>query len=296
MPSFISSKNCPVYMNLLGTGAPNTGNQFFMATEAAFSMDSQLEANKTFGSPRISNDYGISGPQAGKFSMSSYIMIGSNSVTDAQNQLALVTGTTGDSVYGNSILFGNLLLKKCYLSSLNIEISPQAPILARATFDVYDLSSITGQAFTGANISNILTSNGSGAYLESIHALAMGVSGSGVSLPQSKSEISISTTCSRTSVYGLGAVYPSTVILESVAKSISLKGENIGNLIGFSGENAYLSLRFSPFSSFITGNPGFNGMENYLFEINTLGKVVGQNLEASENGLAGSIQILENVF
>lgn len=295
MSSFISSKNCPVYMNLLGTGAPNTGNQFFVATEASLSVDSQLEANKTFGTPRISNDYGISGPQAGKFSMSAYIMIGSNSVTDTQNQLALITGVTGDSVLGNSILFGNLLLKQCYLSSLNIEISPQAPILTKATFDCFDLSSITGQTFTGANISNILTSNGSGAYLESVHALAMGVSGSGVSLPQSKSEISISTTCNRTPTYGLGATYPSTVILDSVQRQTSIRGENIGQFCSFMGDNAILNLTFHPFSYFITG--GGPLIANSLFNIYSSGKVVSQNLSAApDEALVGTVSILENIF
>ena len=279
-------------MNLLGTGAPNTGNQFFMAADASFSIESQLDANKVFGKPRMSDDYGISGPQMGKFSLNTYVMIGSNSATDTENQLALITGATGDSIHGNSILFGNLLLKQCYLSSLDIEINPQSPILTRASFDVYNLSEITGQSFTGQNVSHILTNNGSGAYLESIHALAVGVSGSGVSLPDSKEQISISYRINRSPVYNLGDTYPSTVILDSVEKQISINGENVGRFIGFSGERAVLNLAFHPFSTFVTGTVTNNG----LFNICTTGRVVSQNLDVSAEGLGGSISILENVF
>ena len=292
--NFIKSQNCPIFCNFLAENtAPSTGNQFFAATSATLSFDAQLEANKTFGSPRAPDDYTISGPQVGKLNLEVYPLVGSNSVTDTNNQLALITGLAGDFISGgHQILMGNLLLKGCYLSTLNIQISPQEPIIVKSTFDVFDLSSVTGVSFTGANISNVLTTNGSGAYLESLHALAMGVSGSGVNMPQSRTEIDISLTCSRTPTYGLGSIYPSTVILDNVSRETSLKGADIGEVCSFSGGNGIVNLSFGKFSDFITGTS-----INSLLNIGITGKISSQALSASPDaGLAGSIIIQENLF
>lgn len=296
--NFIKSQNAPIFANFLEeNAAPSTGNQFFAATSATLSFDSQLEANKVFGSPRVSSDYSISGPQVGKLNLDVYPMAGSNSVTDTDNQLALITGMTGDfSGGGHQILFGNLLLKGCYLSSLNIQISPNEPIVVKSSFDCYDLSSVTGISFTGANISNVLTTNGSGAYLESLHALAMGISGSGVNMPQSRTEIDISLTCSRTPTYGLGSIYPSTVILDNVSRQTSLKGADVGQVVNFSGANGIVNLNFSPFSNFITGGTGFNS-QGGLFSIGITGKVNSQALNVSPDaGVGGTIQLVENLY
>jgi len=289
---FVSHKNSAIFANfLVENSAPTTG-QFFLATDASFSTDSSLEPNKVFGQSRISDDFNVSGPQIGKFSATFLPLIGPNSSTQTANQMALITGLTGDFATGHVIQFGGLTLKQCYLSSLNLDISPQAAITVKADFDTYNLSEITGQSFTGQNVSHILTNNGSGAYLESIHALAVGVSGSGVSLPDSKEQISISYRINRSPVYNLGDTYPSTVILDSVEKQVSVNGENVGRFIGFSGERAVLNLAFHPFSVFVTGTVTNNG----LFNICTTGRVVSQNLDVSAEGLGGSISLIENVF
>ena len=209
--------------------------------------------------------------------------------------MALITGMTGDFSQGHSIVLGNFPLKKCYLSSLSLQISPMEPISAKASFDCFDLSNITGQAFTGANIQNFLTTNGSGAYLESIHALAMGVSGSGTSLPQSKLEININYSCAREPVYGLGATVPSTVILTSLTRECSIKGESLGEIITYSGNNAALNLSFSPLSSFIADN-NF-AAQSGLFDININGKVSSQAMESNtDNGLGSVVIINESLY
>ena len=289
---FVSSKNCPIFANFLAQNSVPTTGQFFLATDASFSVDSSLEPNRVFGQSRISDDFNVAGAQVGKFSATFLPLIGPNSSTQTANQMALITGLTGDFATGHVIQFGGLTLKQCYLSSLNLDVSPQAAITVKADFDTYNLSEITGQSFTGQNVSHILTNNGSGAYLESIHALAVGVSGSGVSLPDSKEQISISYRMNRSPVYNLGDTYPSTVILDSVEKQVSVNGENVGRFIGFSGERAVLNLAFHPFSVFVTGTVTNNG----LFNICTTGRVVSQNLDVSAEGLGGSISLIENVF
>lgn len=217
--NFISAKNCPLYMNLSqDDGAINTGVHFFVATSVSLGVDSSLSATKIFGQPRLSNDFSHDSTQVGKLSVEVLPLIGTNSAVNTANQMALITGVTGDYVSGFRCQFGNLDLRKCYLSSLSLKISPQEMISINADFDVYDLSRVTGQAFTGANIYNLLTTDGSGAYLEGIHALAMGVSGSGLSLPECKNEIDISYNCAREPSYPLGSTEPSTVILTSVER------------------------------------------------------------------------------
>ena len=277
-------------------GAVNTGSHFFVATSVSLGVDSSLQAEKILGQPRVSSDFSHNSPQVGKLSVDVLPLIGPNSAPNTVNQMALITGATGDFISGARILWGGFDLRKCYLSSLNLKISPQEVVSVSADFDVYDLSRITGQTFTGASISNLLTTNGSGAYLEGIHALAIGVSGSGVSLPESKAEIDISVRCNREPSYALGSTEPSTVILTNVEKQVSVNGENVGQIIDYSGNLGTLDLYFAPFSSFVTGGTGFNGITSSLFSIKTRGRVSSQNLSAGENGLVGNISLIENSF
>lgn len=277
-------------------GAVDTGVHFFVATSVSLGVDSSLSPNKVFGNPRVSSDFSHDSPQVGKLSMEVLPLIGSNSAVNTANQMALITGASGDYLSGFRCQFGNFDLRKCYLSSLNLKISPQEVVSVSADFDVYDLSRVTGQTFTGASVSNLLTTNGSGAYLEGIHALAMGISGSGVSLPESKAEIDISVRCNREPSYGLGSAEPSTVILTNVEKQVSVNGENVGQIIGHSGNLGTLDLYFAPFSSFVADGAGFNGVSSSLFSIKTRGRVSSQNLSAGENGLNGVVVLQENVF
>lgn len=289
---FVSQKNCSIFANFLAEATIPTTGQFFLATDASFSVDSSLEPNRVFGQNRVPDDFNLSGPQVGKFSATFLPLIGSNSASETNNQMALITGLLGDFEFGHIIKFGNLNLRRCYLSSLNLDISPQAPVQVKADFDVYNLAEVRNRNFTGQSVSHALTNNGSGAYLESIHALAVGVSGSGVSLPDSKERISISYNIQRSPVYTLGNIYPSTTILDSVEKQVSINGENVGQFIDFSGGNAVLNLAFHPFSTFITGTVTNSG----LFNICTTGRVVSQNLDVSPEGIQGSVSIIENVY
>lgn len=295
--NFITQKNCPIWANFTNEAtAPNTELDFFAATEASLSLETSLEPSKIFGQSRTSDEFNVNGAQSSKFSFSYYPMCGDNSVSRISSQTGILNAT-GDFLSGWNIRFGQFDLKKCYLSNLEIKISPQEPILFSANFDVYDVSSITGSYFSGVNSGSLFTSNGSGAYLESLHALAIGVSGNSASMPESKAEISISHNCNRSPVYGLGSTYPSTVILEGVERTTQIRGENVGQIIDFSGEAAFLSLAFNPFSYFVTGGEAFNKYSG-LFEINISGRVTNQNLSinAGDGNLNGNLTIRENLY
>ncbi len=295
--NFIKSSNCAIFANFLAEdGAVDTGNGFFAAINVSFSLDSSLEPSKIFGSPRISNDFNHSQAQVGKLQMDLYPMCGGNSATNTANQMAVATGLTGDFTSGHRIQFGNLDLRQCYMSSLDIKISPQQPIIFSTSFDVYDVSRATGVSFTGANISNLLTTNGSGAYLESLHALALGVSGSGVSLPQSKEEINVGYSINRSPSYSLGNISPTTVILDSISRQTNIRGNNVGAFVGFSGSNANLALRFSPFSAFVENN-SYDKANNYAFALDITGRVASQNLSVGpDDVVGGNLTLVENIY
>lgn len=295
MAIFYTAKNLPTFCNFQTEGStPNTGLDFLAANSVSLSLESSLEPNKILGSARLSNDFSHNSPQKATLSLEYYPMVGNNSVSRISSQTG-VLALTGDYQSGHYIRFGNFELRQCYLNSLNIKLSPHSPVVFSANFDVYNLSQVTGQSFSGANITNTLTS-GSGAYLDSLHATAVGISGSGASLPSSKAEIDVTFSCNRSPQYALGATSPSTVILDSAQKQITIRGENIGEVCGFSGNNAILNLYFSPLSSFVTGGTGFSAIGNSLFSIGTTGRVSSQNLSADENGLVGSVSILQSIF
>lgn len=293
MISFISAKNCPIYLNTTGENlAPHTGSDFFAATSAALSFESPLEANKVFGQSSASNDYKIGGPVASRLGFSFYPLYGGDEII--QGTLGFF-GLTGDFNSGHNARFGNLELKKCYLDNYSLKIAPFAPIVVSANFSCFDASLVSGQTFTGENLPNSLTS-GSGAYLSSWHAVSVGVSGSGLNLPESRAEIDIQVNCGRSPVYGLGNVEASTALLDSVERVVSIRGENIGQIVNFSGGEAIVNLRFSPMGAFITGT-NYDRVNSYVYAMDVTGKVISQNLSADPDGfLNGEVRIVENLY
>jgi hypothetical protein len=121
------------------------------------------------------------------------------------------------------------------------------------------------------------------------------VSGQSVSLPESKTEISIQTTCSRTPVYEVGSTYPRTVLLNSVTRQTSVNGENIGTVVSVSGNSAVLNLKFAEFGKLM--DPTFNAAVDYRLRLDISGRVTSQNLSAQVGRTVESqISLIENVF
>jgi hypothetical protein len=128
-----------------------------------------------------------------------------------------------------------------------------------------------------------------------LHALRTNVSGDSVSLPESKTEISVNYQCSRTAVYEVGSLTPKTVLLQGVSRSTSIVGENIGRVISYSGNNASLNLSIGEFGKLTNG--GFNPSTDTKLFIGITGRVVSQNLSFATNRIAdGSISLVENLY
>lgn len=301
MSKFIKYTDVPVFANFSNpSSAPSTGNggDLMAANDVSISFDAQLEPRKYLGKNPISNDYAPTGPLQAKLSFSWFPLIGSNANSSSISQTG-VLALTGDFATGHQIRVGNFLFKECYLNSYTVQITPYQPIVFSADFNSYDVSGIEGTAFTGLRgAPALLQAAGTGAYFDALHALAFGVTGTLEPLPQSKKSIQISASCARSAIYTLGSEYPEEVLLNSVERTVTIEGENVGSIIDFngSGDGSSVSFRFSPFRNFITGS-NFNPRTNYAFAIDVRGKIVSQSLSVQPgNTLNGSVTIKENVY
>jgi hypothetical protein len=235
---------------------------------------------------------------AAKVSFSWFPLVGENANSRGVSQTG-VLALTGEFETGHQIRVGNFLFKDCHLNSYSIQITPYQPIVFSADFNSYDVDSIEGSKFTGmANAPSLLQQNGTGAYFDSLHALAVGITGNLEPLPQSKKSVQISASCGRTPVYTIGYKTPERVLLNSVERTVTIEGENVGEIINFngSGDGSLVSFRFSPFRYFVTGT-SFNPREDYKFSIDVSGKITSQSLTQQQgNSLNGSVTIRENIY
>ena len=302
MSKFIQYTNVPVFANFsdLNT-APTTGigtSDLLAANSVSINFDSQLEPRKYLGLNPISNDYAPTGPLQAKISLSWFPLIGENAASRLISQTG-VLALTGDFVSGHQIRVGNFLFKDCYLNSYSIQITPYQPVSFTADFNSFNVNDIEGTSFTGmAGAPSLLSGAGTGAYFDAMHALAVGVTGNLEPLPQSKKSIQISTSCSRSAVYTIGSKIPERVFLNSVERTVTVEGENVGSIIDFngSGDGKSVDFKFSPFRYVVTGN-NFDPKASYKLLLTVSGKISAQSLSVQPgNTLNGSVTIRENIF
>lgn len=304
MSKFIQYTNVPVFANFSNINtAPTTGtgamtSDLLAANSVSINFDSQLEPRKYLGKSPISNDYAPTGPLQAKVSLSWFPLIGENTASRLISQTG-VLALTGDFTTGHQIRVGNFLFKDCYLNSYSIQITPYQPVSFTADFNSFDVNSIERSSFTGmANAPSLLSGAGTGAYFDAMHALAVGVTGNLEPLPQSKKSIQISASCSRSAVYTVGSKLPERVILNSVERTVTIEGENVGSIIDFngSGDGKSIDFKFSPFRYVVTGN-NFDPKASHKLLISVSGKITSQSLSVQPgNTLNGSVTIRENIF
>jgi len=303
MSKFIQYTNVPVFTNFTNINtAPATGlgglSDLLAANSVSINFDSQLEPRKYLGRNPISNDYAPTAPLQAKISLSWFPLIGENAFSRQLSQTG-VLNLTGDFTTGHQIRVGNFLFRECYLNSYSIQITPYQPVSFTADFNSFDVNSVERTAFTGlANAPSLLKVAGTGAYFDAMHALAVGVTGDLEPLPQSKKSIQISASCSRSAVYTIGNKLPERVILNSVERTVTVEGENVGSIIDFngSGDGKSIDFKFSPFRYVVTGN-NFDPKASHQLLISVSGKITSQSLSVQPgNTLNGSVTIRENIF
>lgn len=297
--SFIKFTDSPVFLGtedgvLSATGL--LGANFIAANSCEVNFEASLEPNRFLGQRTISDDFGVSGPKRATISISYLPLVGGNLISGVQEaSLAPFTIHTGDAVSGYSIVFGSFLFKKCYLDTASLQITPYSVVRANAQFTSYDTSTIEGNTYSGFFFGSAPTTGTFPSALSALHALTTNISGDSESIPESKTDISVSYQCSRTAVYEVGQLTPRTVLLNSVTRTTNLGGENIGRAINFSGASAIVNLRLGEFGKLMNG--GFNPSIDTKLHIGITGRVNSQNLSAQVGRtLEGSVTVIENIL
>jgi hypothetical protein len=298
--NFISYKDSPVFLSPVDGIAPLTGvanlSNLIAVNSCEINFEAALEPNRFIGKSVISNDYSVSGPKKSTISLQYLPLVGANTLSGIQEASLAPFGMTGDSVSGRSIRVSNFLFNQCYLDNLSVQLQAYQPIRVSAQFTSYDSVLLENDTYNGLSGDfEFLANPTSGAYLSCLHALSTNVSGSGFSLPESKTEISINYQCARTPVYEVGSQTPRTVLLDSVTRTTSVNGENIGKVVGYSGANAILNLRFGEFGKLMGGT--FNPDTDTKLFIGITGRVNSQNLSLAPGKTAeGSVSLSDIIF
>ncbi len=173
--------------------------------------------------------------------------------------------------------FGGIEFSGAYLNSYQVDIEPYMPVKFSANFVI--LSGYNQNLSTGSfDSESIELANGA-------HSLLNNINYSNVGLDNPVS-ISYSVSCERVPNYEIGNEFPSNVRFGSVSKNLSIAGEDIGDLITYSGkEIAGISIQPKTLNNLSRGQ---------LLECS--GVIESQELGVSRNDFVkGSIQIMERV-
>jgi hypothetical protein len=295
--AFLKYSDLPVFAEFTSQNTAPSKNvsKIFMATEASLALDTNLTANRYLGKAQIRNDYSLTGPLEGKFSMTFIPIIEKDtSLTNIQkeNQLGFF-GLTGDYQYGHQIYFSNFLLKKVYLQGYSVKINPYQPVSVSANFIAYDVTDLKGQTLSGFSDQLAVPKNTSAPYYEALHALTTRMDGSTVNIPSTKVSIEINVDCQRTPIYPLGQQTPESVVLTAVERTTTVQGENIGAVVDITGVNpGATNVHFLPLSKKdSTPDQNYNSLS---FDIN--GRITSQQISVAQNSTLNGRVIIKEVI
>ena len=302
MANYLKYSDIPVFGNFTqeNTSPLNAvATHMFATSDASLNLDANVTPIRYLGGKKATMP--ASGPLEGKFSFTFYPMIESSNANEKLNiqkinQLKFFD-LTGDFAFGHSIYMSNFLLKRTYLQSYSIKINPYQPISVSANMISYDITNIEYASLTGQSFVPSITKDPTKPNYEALHGLTASLSPNiKYNLPESKTSIEVNVDCQRTPVYTIGSRLPDKVVLTSVERTVTVQGENIGQIMSITGSEASdLNLFLLPLSQIGT-TPNANTAKNFLsFNIN--GTVVSQQLSVSQNSmLNGRVIIKEIVF
>jgi len=253
MSKYIKYNECEVSIN----------QDKIFALNAALSSDSYVDANVVYGGQVES--YNSNAELSANVSFEYY-------VTGEQDPIASLTGNTPCSGSFCGIDFSG-----AYLRNYNVNIEPYTPVTFNASFVIY--SGYKNTTSTGSfNSDSINLANGAFTQLVNVDAINLGLDN-----PQS---IEYSIICDRDPCYAIGKEFPTNVLGGQVEKQISIRGENVGSLINFSGKD-FAQIEIQP----RTNNNLSRGQL-----ITCSGVIKNQSLNISKGGLLnGSIELIERV-
>ena len=251
--NYIKYTECPISIN---------GERFF-ATTASLSSSAAVSPDIVEGGGLESYNPNSALTASVNFN---YYVTGSNDS---------VMALTGDASSSGS--FGGINFSGAYLSSYSISISPYVPVHISAGFSIFSGYSQVLSA-DPLNLDSIEIANGAKTELLNINEVNVGM--------DNPVDISYSINCERSPSYIIGQEHPSHVLLGKVSKEMTLRGENIGSLINYSGRD-FAKISITPKT--------INGLSRG--QSMTCGGIIReQALAVSAGGTAeGTISILERV-
>ena len=296
--AFLKYSDLPVFAEfaLQNTAPLKDVSKTFMATEASLALDPNLSSNRYLGKTQIRNDFSLTGPLEGKFSMSFIPIIEKdteNTNIQKQNQLSFFD-LTGDFANGHQIYFSNFLLKQVYLQGYSVKINPYQPVSISANFIAYDVRDLKDQTLSGFSGPLQVPKDTSSPYYESLHALTTKMDGSEVNIPSTKLSIEVNVDCQRTPIYTLGQQTPDSVILTAVERTTTIQGENVGSVVDITGANpGATNIYFLPLSK--KGSIIDQNYYSLMFDIN--GRIMSQQVSVAQNStLNGKVVIKEVIL
>ena len=173
--------------------------------------------------------------------------------------------------------FGGISFSGAYLNNYSVKIEPYLPVTFSASFSIYSgyRNVLSTGSFTSSSID---LANGA-------HTSTSNITYGNVGLDNPQ-QIDFSISCERKPNYIIGSEYPQDVRYGSVDKKLSIRGEDIGSLINFSGRDI-ASVNIQPRT--------LNNISRGQL-IACSGIVKSQALNVSKNGLVnGAIEIVERV-
>lgn len=301
MASFLKYTDVPIFANFLNQDTnpvlSGSAHHLFAATEASLSIAPTLSANRFLGKIQTPADFSTTGPLEGKFSFTFYPLLeltqGQFTNIHTANQLAFF-GLTGDFVSGHRIRFSNFLLKQCYLQNFSIKINPYQPISVSANFISYDVSEIKDVQISKYTDILPTISNSSNTSFEALHGLTTNFTGSSTYLPETEVSIEINSDCQRTPIYTIGRQTPDSVVLNTLERTTTIQGENVGGIVGISGANiGSANLYLLPLRYLNTQTPS---AQTNVLSLTISGKITNQDLSVSQNSILNGRLVIKEIF
>lgn len=249
---YIRHQECEIEIN---------GEKFF-AKSASLSTSTSVEAVRTYGGEL--RNYLASSAAESSVSFSYYL-------TGEKDPIGFLTG--GLSCSGR---FCGIEFSGAYLTSYSIDIAPYRPVEFSADFNIY--SGFNQETSTGSFKTDPVTfANGAYTELNNFNKKNIGL--------EFPTNINYSVQCERVPNYVIGQEYPQDVRHGAVSKAVSIRGENIGSVITYSGKD-FAKVSISP----KTIDYAARGQT-----IECEGIIKSQDLDISSKGLMeGNIEIIES--
>lgn len=303
--AFLKYTDLPIFADFTAenTNPTKDAAKTFAVTDASLALDPNLTANRYLGKSQIKNDFALTGPLEGKFSMTFYPMIeklndtSSSKLLNIQkaNQLAFFD-LTGDFSQGHKIYLQNYLLQNCFLQNYSIKINAYQPVSVTANFVSYNVTDFRDTVITqydGAPIT--IPKNTTIPSYETLHGLTTLMNEeSSNNIPELKTSIEINVDCQRVPLYTLGNAIPTSVKATSVERTVTIQGDNINKAVSLSGANpGSTNIYFLPLSSLNTETPSSS---NKVLNFDINGRVISQQLSISQNAILNGKVVIKEIL